>query len=176
MLSLGKPLENKPILSLRTGATVGLALAPLINPNNLKIEGWHAEDRYDKRRGVVLSQDIRDILPQGFVVNDHDAVSDISELIRLKDILELNFELTGKPVLTESKKRLGKVSDYAFEREGFFVQKLYVEPGVLKSFSGSSVIVDRGQIIEITRDKIVVKDAVVTENASQGAVSPSFAS
>lgn len=175
MLSLGQPLENKSILSLRTGTPVGQALSPLINPNNLKIEGWHAEDRFDKRRGILLAQDIRDILPQGFVVNDHEAISDPSELVRLKDLLELAFEIVGKPVYTEGKKRLGKVSDYAFERDGFFIQKLYVAQNVLKNFSGGSVIVDRSQIVEITRRKIIVKDAIVTEKSEQGAVAPQFA-
>ncbi len=176
MLSLGQPLENKPILSLRTGAPVGQALMPLINPNNLKIEGWHAEDRFTHQRGVLLSQDIRDILAQGFVVNDHESISETDELIRLKDLLELDFVLTGKPVYTESKKKIGKVSDYSFERDGFFIQKLYVAQSVLKSFSGGSIIIDRSQIIEITRTKIIVKDAVVTEKANQAAIAPSFAS
>jgi uncharacterized protein YrrD len=172
MLSLGQPLENKPILSLRTGAPVGQALTPLINPNNLKIEGWHAEDRFNHRRGILLSQDIRDILPQGFVVNDHESISDTAELIRLKDTLELNFEIMGKPVFTESKKRLGKVSDYSFDREGFFIQKLYVAQSLIKSFSGGNLIVDRSQIVEITRSRVVVKDEVVTDMADQPVIEP----
>ncbi len=176
MLSLGQSLQNKPILSLRTGTPVGQALGPVINPDNLKIEGWHAEDKFTRKRGVLLSLDIRDILPQGFVVNDHEAISDVSELVRLKDILKLNFELIGMPVYTEHKKKLGKVSDFSFERDGFFIQKLYVAQSIIKNFSGGSVIVDRSQIIEITRSRIVVKEAVVTETAEQGAVAPQFAS
>jgi|SRR5690606_4274440 len=175
MLSLGQPLENQPILSLQTGSPVGQVLTPLINPNNLKIEGWHAEDRFDKRKGILLSQDIRDILPQGFVVNDHEAITDPSELIRLKDILELNFVLNGMPVYTESKKKLGKVTDYSFEREGSTIQKIYVAQSILKSLGGGNLIIDRSQIIEITRTRIVVKDAAVTLTDEQPAVAPQFA-
>jgi sporulation protein YlmC with PRC-barrel domain len=176
MLSLGSSLQNKQILSLRTGASIGQALEPLVNPNNLKLEGWHAEDRFTKRKGILLTQDIRDILPQGFVVNDHEAISDPSELVRLKDVLELHFELIGKPVYSDTKRRVGKVSDFSFEQEGFFIQKLYVAQSVIKSLSGGNVIIDRSQIVEITHARIVVKESTVKEGSEQAAIAPSFAS
>ncbi len=163
MLTLGQPLIEKPILSLRTGQPVGLAHQPIINPNNLKIEGWFAEDRFDKRKGVLLGQDIREILPQGFVVNDHEAISELDELVRLKKILELEFEIIGKSVYTKHHKKLGKVTDYAFEKNGFFIQKLYVAQPLIKSFSGGDLTVDRTQIIEVTDKKIVVKEATAPD-------------
>lgn len=156
---LGQQLLNKPVLSLRTSAPVASVTAIIVNPNNLKIEGWHASDINRKTDGILLAQDIRDIMPQGFAVNDHDAISNPSDLIRLKPILDINFELIGKPVYTEDKKRLGKVTDYAFEKTGFFIQKIYVEQSIVKSFSGGSLIVDRSQIIEITHKRITVKEA-----------------
>lgn len=173
MLTLGNSLHSKPIMSLRTGSKIGVVGDPIIDPNNLKIEGWHAYDENDKREGILLGQDIRDILAQGFAVNDHEAISDPSDLVRLQKILDLNFEIIGKPVVTNHKKKLGKVADYAFEKNGFFIQKLYVSQSIVKNFSGGNLVIDRTQIIEITHSKITVREATVTERA--GSVAPAAA-
>lgn len=158
MLQLSQSLLNQPVMSLRTGAPIATTTAAIINPNNLKVEGFYCEDRSNKDRLVVLYQDIRDVIPQGIVVNDHEVLTPPDELVRLKDIIELNFELIGKPVVTAGKEKLGKVNDYATEVSTMYVQKLYVGQSLLKSLAGGSLSVERTQIIEITNRKIVIKD------------------
>ena len=158
MLQLSRALINRPVMSLRTGGQIATATAPIINPNNLKIEGWYCIDRFNKDPMILLSQDTRDVIAQGIVVNDHEVLTDPSELIRLKPILELQFQLLGKPVFTTNKKRLGKVNDFAIEMPTLYIQKLYVSQSLMKSFSGGSLSVDRGQIIEITPRKVVITD------------------
>jgi uncharacterized protein YrrD len=165
MLTLGNELISKPILSLRTSSPVGVATEVIINPNNLKIEGWHALDTNDKREGILLSQDVRDILPKGFAVNDHEAISDPADLVRLQKVLDIKFEIIGKPVITTNKKKLGKVSDYAFEKNAFFIQKIYVSQSILKNFSGGGLVIDRSQVVEITHRQIVVREATVRDEA-----------
>lgn len=170
MLTLGQSLVEKNILSLRIGRPIGIAGEPIINPNNLKIEGWHALESDTKQTAILLSLDVRDILPQGFVVNDNEALTDPSELVRLKDLIANDFTVIGKSVTTTNRKRLGKVTDYTFEKNGFFIQKLYVSQSLLKSFTGGALMIDRSQIVEITNKKIVVKEATVQEAAPMPAV------
>lgn len=170
MLTLGQSLIGKNILSLRIGRPIGVTDEPIINPNNLQIEGWHAQELDTKQYVVLLSQDIRDILPQGFVVNDHDALSNPKELIRLSETLKHNFTVIDKTIVTTGRKRLGKVTDYTFEKDGFFIQKLYVSQSLLKSFTGGALMIDRTQIVEITNKKIVVKEATVSETAAFPAI------
>ena len=158
MLQLSNTLMNRPILSLRTGTVVARATAPIINPNNLKIEGFYCDDRFNKQQLVLLYQDVRDIISQGIVVNDHDALIEVGELVRLKEILELKFELIGKPVETVSKAKIGKVSDYATEVTTMYVQKLYVSQPIFKSFTGGNLGIDRTQINEITNRRIIIND------------------
>lgn len=159
MLKLSSSLLlNKAVLSLRTGTPIATIVAPIINPNNLKIEGFYCIDRYDKKQLVLLYQDIRDTLAQGYVVNDHDVLVEADELVRLKEIIDLNFELVGMPVQTISKEKLGKVSDYATELETMFIQKIYVSQSIFKSLTGGSLSVDRTQVNEITPKRIIVND------------------
>lgn len=158
MLQLSASLLNRPVLSLRSGGIVAQTGQAIINPNNLKIEGFYCEDRFNKSRLVLLYQDIRETIPQGFVVNDHDVLAEPEELIRLKETLKLRFELIGKQVETVSKQKVGKVNDYAVETETMYVQKIYVAQSILKSFTGGSLSVDRSQINEITPKRIIIND------------------
>ena len=160
MLQLSASLINKPVLSLRTGAPIATAYATIINPDNLKIEGLYCTNRFDNKTLVLLYQDIRELLSKGYVVNDHDSLSDPDELVRLQDVLKLGFELIGKPVVTTSKEKVGKISDYAVEVETMYIQKLYVAQSLLKSLTGGSLSIDRSQIQEVTDSKVVISDLV----------------
>lgn len=155
-------------MSLRTGQPVATALTPIINPNNLKIEGFYCTDRFSKQELILLYQDIRDVIPQGFVVDDHDVLSEPHELVRLKDVMQIGFKLIGKPVVTVAKERVGKVSDYAVEIETFYVQKLYVSQSLLKSFTGGNLGIDRSQINEITDKKIIINELLKGTPAAAG--------
>lgn len=148
-----------------------MAEEAIINPNNLKIEGWHCTDHFSKRDLILLSQDVRDIVPQGIAIDDYDRLSEPGELIRLQEILSLQFELIGKQVYTDTGRRVGKVNDYAVDSTSFLVQKLYISQPVYKDFKGGQLSIDRQQIVEITDKRIVVRD--VLEKADGRA--PAFA-
>jgi len=169
MLQLSGSLINRPVLSLRTGGLVATTLGPIINPNNLKIEGFYCNDAYERKKtAVLLEQDIRDVIVQGFVVNDHDSLSEPNELVRLKNIMNIRFDLLGKQVVTTTKQRLGKVVDYSVDVDSMFIQKLYVTPSVLKNLTGGSIGVDRTQIVEIGDKKIIIHDLMPGVPAGAG--------
>lgn len=158
MLQLSATIINRPVMSLRTGSPVATAVAPIINPDNLKIEGFYCNDRFENKELILLYQDIRDILPQGFVIDDHGVLVEASELVRLKKVLDLEFELIGKPVQTVTKDKVGKVSDFAVETTTMTIQKLYASQSILKSFTGGSLSIDRTQIVEITPKRIIINE------------------
>lgn len=171
MLQLSPRFYNCPILSLRTGGVIAVAAEPIINPNNLKIEGFYCVDRFDKKISLILLyQDIREVIPQGIVVNDHEVLSQREDIIRLKDLIDLHFSLIGKPVVTDTKNKIGRVNDFAVELETMFVQKLYVSQALRKSLSTSALSVDRNQIIEITDRKIIINDLAQTSSVGATAI------
>jgi uncharacterized protein YrrD len=157
-------------MSLRTGQPVATTTAAICNPNNLKIEGFYCTDKFSKKELVLLYQDIRDVIPQGVVVNDHDVLVEPSELVRLKKVMDIGFELIGKQVVTLSRQRLGKVTDFAVEVETMYVQKLYVSQGLLRGLTRGNLTIDRNQINETTSRKIIVNDPL--NNAAIHAAAP----
>lgn len=158
MLRLSETLIGKPIMSLRTGQPVATTTGALINPNNLKIEGFYCVDRFDRSELLLLYQDIRDVIAQGFVINDHDVLAKPEDLVRLKKLIDLRFNLKGMQVVTVGHHRLGKISDYAVEVETMYIQKLYVTQGFMKGLTGGNLGIDRSQVHEITNTKVIVLD------------------
>lgn len=158
MILLSASLLNRSVMSLRTGGVVATTELAIFNPNNLKIEGFYCQDHFSKKSLILLTQDIRDVLDEGFVIDDHEVLTEESELVRLKSILDIRFELIGKSVETSAKHKVGKVSDFAADDQTFYVQKLYVGQSLLKSLSSGQLSVDRTQIIEITNRRIVIKE------------------
>jgi sporulation protein YlmC with PRC-barrel domain len=173
MLTLSETLLKRPVMSLRTGEGIATIEAPVINPNNLKIEGFYCSTPASKQFAVLLTQDIRDIIRQGFVVNDAEVLTDPEELVRLKKTLDINFQLEGKPVITATGEKVGKISDWATETTTFYIQKLYVGRSMLKSFSQGQLSIDRNQIIEITNKKIVIQDILKATKSSVPVTAPS---
>lgn len=159
-------------MSLRTSGQVAIATEPIINPDNLKIEGFYCQDKFSKNKLILLSQDIRDTLPQCYAINDYEVLSDPIELVRLKKVLQINYKLMGKPVVTESKKKIGKINDFAVEVETMYIQKLYVGQPFIKSITSGQLSVDRSQIIEITNRKIIIGDILKPIPSTVGAKVP----
>jgi len=173
MLQLSGTVLGRPVMSLRTGGQVATTIGTLINPNNLKIEAFYCQDSIDKKKTLLLLyRDVRDVIPRGLVVNDHEVLTEPDELVRLKDIIKIGFELIGKQVVTISKEKVGKVSDYAVETTTMYVQKIYVSQSLIKSFTGGNLSIDRNQIVEITNRKIVIQDLLETVKETEEAPIP----
>lgn len=168
MLQLSSTVLNRNVLSLRSGSVIASITGPIINPNNLKIEGFYCEDRYSHDELILLVQDIRDVVQKGYVVNDHDALVEANELVRLKDILELGYDPIGKQVVTLNKEKVGKISDYAIETDSMYIQKLYASQSIFKSLAGGSLSIDRSLVQEITPRQIIISELM--EPASARAV------
>lgn len=171
MFQLSSIYYNRKVLSLRTGGPVGQALSPVINPNNLKIEGWYATAQGSREAMVLPVPEVRDIISKGIVVDDHTAMTPVEDLVRLRKVIDTAYEPIGKQVITEGKKKLGKVQDYAVDTESMFIKKLYVGQSLLKNFSAQQLVIDRSQIVEINDRIIKVREA--TARAGRPSLRPS---
>lgn len=146
-------------MSLRSGTPIGIAVEPIINPHNLKIVGWWCKTPGATKQSVLLSDDVREVLPKGLAINDESALSHAEDLARHKEILGIHFQLINKTVKTKRQK-LGKVSDFSYENSALLIQKLYVARPLTRLFAKEDIlIIDRTQIIEVSDHYILVRDA-----------------
>ncbi len=169
MLQLSAIYYDRDVLSLRTGGPIGHAMSPVIDPTTLKIEGWYATARASKDAMIVPAGEVRDIIRKGIVVNDHTSLTHVEDLVRLKNIIELQFEIIGKKVISDSKRKIGKIADYAVDDSSMYIKKLYVNQNLLKNFTSQQLIIDRSQITEINDKYVVVRESTQKSQVSDRA-------
>lgn len=173
MLYLSSQIINLPVLSIRSSARIGTVLGPIINPHNLHIDGFYCKAIHQNQQLVLLDMNIREFNPRGIAINDHNELSEPSDLVRLKSVLDLKFKLIDKRVLSV-KKNIGKIAEYAIDKESLFIQKLYVSPPVWRNINQSRLIFDRKSVIEVTDTHITVSSPEETKKAPQKTAVPKF--
>lgn len=164
MLVLNSRLVNVPVMSLQSGTSLGTTNKPIIDPRKLQIVAFYVSGPRIRGGHVVHTSDIREYGPLGFIVDSTDAIMALDEdLVRLQEVIHLQFNLIGKPVFDETKKRLGKVAEYTVESDGFFVQKIHVAQSMMKNLTSKDLIIHRSQIVELSDHRIVVRAGSVPQ-------------
>lgn len=158
MLLLGSHLIGTAIMGLQTGTQLAQTKLPIIDPSNLKIIAYEVDGPLlTENPSFIRIADIREFGTIGMIVDSSDEFIGISDVIKIQELYEIGFTLTGMPVVDETKHKLGKVDDYSLDAESFIIQQLNVKRSILKSIADTGFLVHRSQIVEINDHHIVVK-------------------
>lgn len=168
MLALSNRLSGVPIMSLQTGMELASSTGYIIDPKNLHIVALYVDGPMVNQHPSILHiSDIREVSDMGFIVDDSEVLMATDDLVRLQEVIDTGFEPIGMPVHDEHGTKLGKVSDFAFEPESFYIQQLYSHQSLLRNLATASNVINRDQIVAITKDKIVVRSATIKDAAKQ---------
>lgn len=174
MLINGSRLINCPVLSLHVGGEIARITEVIINPNNLKVLAFRVE-------GPLIRDDVGDILPiesvrefsaHGAIVDSIDEFIDGEEVVRIRDVVKLNFSLVGLKAVTKKKVKLGKVSDYILETGAWQVHQIIVQRPLIKSFLDPELIIPRQKIVEVNDYEIIIKDETEKSQRKSVATTP----
>jgi uncharacterized protein YrrD len=147
-------------MSLQTGTQLAVLALPLIDPDNLKIVAYEVEGAMlTERPSFLRIDDIREFSSPGMIIDSSDEFVGKSDVIRIKQLQELDFRLIGMAVTDEAGHRLGKVEDYVLDNSSFIIKQLVVKRGLLKSLGDTSLLIDRTQIVEINNRSIIIKSS-----------------
>ncbi|HSX27837.1 MAG TPA: hypothetical protein VLF60_00100 [Candidatus Saccharimonadales bacterium] len=163
MLISHNRLSNIPILSLQTGAPLGMVTEPIIDPRQLNIAAFYCQGPRVKGTTVLHVDDIREVSSIGLIVDSADSLMAPDDLVRLKTIINLDFSLIGKKVVDTLKHNLGKVEGFSVDLDSFYIAKINVHQSIMKNFLGGNLLIDRRQIVEITDSRILVQAADIKE-------------
>ena len=164
MFVMSKHFVSLDIASLQTGQVLAKIVGVLIDVNNLQIVGFRvAAKNIHLHQPVLLLGDVRQFAKDCIIIDSVDSISEAADIIRLRPIVSAGFELQKKLVVTESGKRLGKVSDYSIDLSSLVIQKLHVRPMFPVSITKETLVIDRSQVVEVTIAQITVHDAYVKE-------------
>lgn len=163
-------------MSLQTGTELAVLGEPIIDPRKLTVVAFYvAGSRLDHEEALLYVSDIRELSDIGAIVDSSDVLMDKDGLVRLQEIIDFDFHLLGIKVEDEHGHHIGKVDDYSVEPETYSIQQIYTKPTLLHSFTSTTNIIHRNQIISVTNEKIVVKSPTITEGvkeASQAIANP----
>lgn len=165
MFVLSEQLKNLEIISLRETRLVARLGTPIINSDDLVIKAFFCLANNFKEKRIVLVNDIARINRVSLIINSEEDISMLSEVVRIKDLVQQNFQLKLLPVYTESGRGLGRVEDYTIDLSNFKIQKIYVKQSLFKNLLLRRLIVDRSQIVEVTLRRIIVRDGSVKISA-----------
>lgn len=159
MLVINDAISGKKVMSIHAGGAIASIEGALIDPSNLKILAFSVNAKNIKYFSVVFSSDIREWGQIGAIINSEDEIIEVDEnLPKIKDIAQSKFRLEGIGVRTESGRRLGRVKNYIFETDGFFVVKFYIEKIAWLGIFKQPIVIERESIINVTDKFLVVSD------------------
>lgn len=170
MLRTISTLIDMPIMSLQTGTQLGTTTAAIVDPAKLMVVAFYANNISSRSETFVLHpSDIREISELGFIIDSDTKLMLLDGLVRLRKIIDQNFELMGMRVIDEDNRKLGRVASYGIDTEGYTVQQLYTEQSLLRSIFTSGHTIHRSQIVNVTSTEIVVKSSRISKSIRQTA-------
>ncbi|MFZ2544675.1 MAG: hypothetical protein WAW80_01735 [Candidatus Saccharimonadales bacterium] len=162
MLLSGSELIDMPVMGLQTGKELARTSEAIINPHNLSIIAYGVVGAHlDHTPSFIRTVDIRELGNLGIIIDSSDEFVEPDDIIVDKAVYDLNFEIVGKHVIDDKKAKIGKVIGYTIEVDSFVIQQLSVKRPILKSFNEDELLVNRGQIIEVTDTMIIIKSGKV---------------
>lgn len=154
-------LVGQALYSVHTAGKIGLIRKLILRQQDLKVELLEIVAFDPTSVRYLLPSDIRFDDGKKIIIDSHESLSEPNELLRHQEILNHPFSLLGCRVVTQSGKRLGKVKDFSVDMQHFVVSKLNVVAPIWMLPFNSKFLIDRSDIVDIEKSKIVVKDAAV---------------
>ena len=162
MLVIGSTMIGNSVLSLHIGGSIGVTKSAVIDPENLNIIAYTVDGpiiKNDSEVGNVLDvNDVRELSTEGLIINSADVLVKREDVIRVDEVMKLNFNLVGLKVVTKDGKKIGKVVDYTFDSNSFMVYQLIVQrPIGFASINDPHLTINRSQIVEIDDYTVTIK-------------------
>lgn len=160
MLILGTKLKNTPVLGLQTGSQLAITTDAIIDPANLQILAYKLESPLFADSEVdtlIRIADIRELSKFGFIIDSVDEFISPTDVIKINEIYNLNFDLINMKVVDQKGRKLGIIVNYTLSLKTFTIQQLIIKRPLLKSFNDPELTINRNQIVEIDNEKITIK-------------------
>ena len=177
MLVYNSRLVGTTILSIQAGGPIGQVSSSIINPDNLQIIAFRLRGPYvDLRQAILDTRSIREYSKYGIVIDSVDELVGDNDIVKIAEVINLNFNLIGLKVETRKGSNLGKIIDYTLSPEDFIVQQLIVKRPAIKSFIDPELTIPRQEIVEVTDYKIIVKneEKTIKKKATEEEFIPNF--
>ncbi len=177
MLVYNSQLIGTPVLSVQASGPIAQITNPIVNPDNLKILAFKLDGPIINTTNYILDvKSVREYSHLGMVIDDNDELVGPEDVVKIKEVLDLNFNLIGLKVETKKGTKLGHITDFTLTSEDFTIQQIVVKRPIVKAIIDPELIIHRREIVEITDYKVIVKDEekVIKARAAKEDFVPNF--
>ncbi|MFH1088788.1 MAG: PRC-barrel domain-containing protein [Patescibacteria group bacterium] len=159
MLKAITEIGNSRVIEFDDNRTLGKVVNWIINPTEKRISAFLVKPAgFFKPNLAVATIDIVEYGPKLVIVKNESALVAPREVVSLPKLIRQRHKVLGNPVVTQSNKPLGKVSEILFETIDSTIQRIYVEPNILSALRQPDLIISADKIIQITPKKIIVQN------------------
>ena len=162
MLIRSSQFINMPVLSLQTGDQIAQVDRLIDDPSDLTVLAFELSgSRLDQSPSLLRIEDIRELSSIGFIIDSSDECIAPSDVVKIKQVYELDFDLISMPVIDTAQHKLGKVNDSVIDSNMFVITQLSVRRPLFQRLTQDELLISRHQIVSINDDNIVVKAPTV---------------
>lgn len=160
MLVDSSQLIRCPVLSLHVGQPIAETIEPIIDPNSLKIIGFVVGGGVigGEIGNILRSESVREYSDIGMIVDSEDVFVSRVDVVKIDEVMSLEFRLTGLKCITKKGTKLGKIIGYTVNVPDFEIAQIIVQRPILKAFIDPELLISRNEIVEVDDYKVVVKD------------------
>lgn len=177
MLVYNSRIIGTPVLSVQTSGPIAQIISSIVNPDNLKILAFKLSGPIiNSTNNLLDTKSIREYSHLGIVIDSNDELIGPEDVVKIKEVLALNFDLIDLKVETKKGSKLGKIIDFTLDSNDFTIQQIIVKRPTVKSFIDPELTIHRREIVEVTDYKVIVKDEekVIKARASKEDFIPNF--
>ena len=132
------------------------------DPSDLTVLAFELSgSRLDQSPSLLRIEDIRELSSIGFIIDSSDECIAPSDVVKIKQVYELDFDLISMPVIDTAQHKLGKVNDSVIDSNMFVITQLSVRRPLFQRLTQDELLISRHQIVSINDDNIVVKAPTV---------------
>ena len=160
MLVINSRLLGTPVLSVQAGGPIANVVGTVVDPDELKVLAFRLEGPLVNRNNANLLdvRSIREYSNFGMVIDNIDELIADDDVIKIANVLELNFDLLGLKVKTKKGTKLGHITDFSVTSEDFIVQQIIVKRPIVKAIVDPELTISRKEIVEVNDYEVIVKD------------------
>lgn len=175
MLIKSQDLNNAPVISVQDASRIATLKEPIIDPDSLKILAFRIIPT-SPEASLLDTKSIREYSRLGVIIDSADEFIGEEDVIRIRDVLSLHFHLIGLRVETKKHTNLGRIVSFTVTDNDFMIQQIIVKRPMIKSLIDPELTIPRGEIIEVTDTKIIVKDEekTIRERSTKEDFVPNF--
>lgn len=150
-----------PIVAEDSTRPIGRILNVLIHPENGQVVAFSLDFSFQR---IIVPMDIRGWFRE-VVIGRSDDVLSADDVVRVREVLNMDvmifkncvFSKNGKNSAKNSESYLGRVHDFSINIEQMMLSKILVAKSVLGLVRFQQRIIPFSQIVEIRKERIIVK-------------------